>query len=288
MRHWRLWTDAPLMIRYAIQSLKHQLLWRVLRRRTILAVAPEFGVRLRVAAADAVGRRIYKRGSLDAERTRHLLHHVPWADGDVILDIGAHIGWYSLCLDRNVAAAVRILAFEPNAENRALLQSNVQLNGASRVTVVDRAVSDRAGTQRLYLYAKKNQGRHSLLPIHDGEIEEVKSVALDEYLPSVGVDPERVAFMKLDIEGGELQALRGAGTLVGVVPRLLLEFSPGLMRRAGQEPRELLDMLFGAGYTAWDVDGTAPVQASRSDLESAQDQRDHLWCLAGAWQAERR
>ena len=266
----------------ALRQLQYQFLWRVLGRRTLLAPAPEFGLHMRISPGDAVGRHIYKHGEHDAARTRFVLHRIPWTDGDAFLDIGAHIGWYSLALARNVPAGIRVVAFEPDTQNRELLRQNVELNGARAVTIVDRAVSDHAGTERFYRYARKNQGRHSLLPINEGDVVEVECVTLDATLPRLGIAPARVALAKLDIEGGELQALRGGRSLLGAAPRLLLEYSPRLMRQAGQDPAELLDLLHGAGYTAWDIDSDRPRIIARNELEAVADQRDCLWCLAGA------
>jgi FkbM family methyltransferase len=220
----------------------------LLLRKYLVARAPAFGLRLRFRIEDAIGRWIYKRGSYEAELTDYIAHRVEFADGDVFLDVGANIGWYSLILARTARARIRILAFEPDPLNFALLSENVRLNGCDAVRPIPKAVADVEGTKTLYRYANKNLGRHSLLPINDKGTVEVQTVTLDAFLAREGIDPRRVAFMKVDVEGYEFPVLTGAGKLLETVPVVLCEYSPGYMRRGGMEPQALLALFHEKGF----------------------------------------
>jgi len=264
---------------YYVQTAKHLFQRHVLRRDVITAHAPEMGLVFRVLIRDAMGRRIYKRGMLDAELTRWLVRHVRLADGDVGLDVGANVGWYSLCLERHAVGDCRIYAFEPDEVNHALLSENVAINRARRIVPVRKAASDGPGTRTLYLYDPKNTGRHSLLPVNTAGEREVEAVTLDGFLAGEGIDPGRVRFLKLDVEGHELSVLEGARSLLGKVPVVLMEYSPRTMREAGLDPRRLLGLLADSGYRPNVVREGALAPIDPAALEGSENQGDHLWTL---------
>jgi FkbM family methyltransferase len=65
--------------------------------------------------------------------------------GDVVYDVGANIGWYSLLAARGVGATGEVVAFEPSIVNAACVQENAATNGMGNVTVIPAAVTDRDG-----------------------------------------------------------------------------------------------------------------------------------------------
>src|SRR3989441_179951 len=77
------------------------------------------------------------------------------AAGDVVVDVGAHIGRYAL---RAAARASKVIAVEPDPSNFSLLERNVRLNGFSNVDLVPQALSSRGGIQALWLAANENRG----------------------------------------------------------------------------------------------------------------------------------
>ena len=72
--------------------------------------------------------------------------------GDVVLDLGANIGYFTLILPRLVGEEGKVFAFEPDPENFALLKKNVEINSYQNVVLVQKAVSNRNGKATLYLY----------------------------------------------------------------------------------------------------------------------------------------
>lgn len=139
--------------------------------------------------------------------------------GDVVVDVGAHIGLYTLEAARATGGGGTVHAFEPSSENYALLSSNVEGNGYRNVVLHQLAVSDRADTAHLSL-SRDNTGDHTLVR-QGGAGEVVTTTTLDV----VFAGP--VDVLKMDIQGSEPAALRGAAaTLERSDLVLFLEISP--------------------------------------------------------------
>lgn len=171
-------------------------------------------------------------------------------EGSVALDIGANIGYYTLLLARRVGDRGHVYAFEPERQNFALLAKNVGINGYRNVTLINRAVSDRTGTEALFL-GKDNLGDHRIYDSHDGrDAVRVESVRLDGYF--AGFDRE-IALVKMDIQGAEYRAVKGMESLLTRNPAVVLvtEFWPGGLARSGIEPQAYLDLLSGLGFASF-------------------------------------
>jgi len=198
-----------------------------------------------------VGRHLYKYGAHESATTDYLKNTLKFDNGDVVFDIGANIGWFSLIFDRLCASkSVDIFSFEPDPTNVALLRENISRNRASRVRVQQLAVADVEDTLQLHLYRKSNLGRHSLLDIHKGETVDVKTVILDRFWEAQGLGTRTPRFIKMDIEGFELMALRGASGVLRRCPMVMLEYSPAYMKSASIVPGDLIDLMLGHGFFA--------------------------------------
>jgi len=219
----------------------------ILRRPFLTARIPDFGFRLRVHTNDVIGRHLYKYRRYEPEVARCLMEHVRFNAGDVVLDVGANIGWYSLLIEKLAPVPIDILAFEPDPDNFALLTENIRSNSLGRVTPIQAAAGPEPAQQLLYRYAKGNAGRHSLLPINDGTPVRVDTVRLDQAWAERGLGSRVLRLMKIDVEGYELRVLEGAGELLARCQWLLAEYSPGFMRRGGMDPADLVSLLEGHG-----------------------------------------
>ena len=210
--------------------------------------------------------------------------------GDVVLDLGAHVGYFTLIAARCVGAEGRVYAFEPEPSNYRLLQSNVVRNGYRHVITVPLAVSDRSGTAELRTSGLDN-GQHSLYATGRPERRRqlVRTIRLAEFLATEGI--ARVDWIKMDLEGAEEAALRGLGTWLQECPalRMVLEFCPIVLRAAGTDPLALLDGLRGCGFRffLYDAQGTYPLDdAGCRRLLAHLDQPGsykNLLCIKGAW-----
>ena len=180
----------------------------------------------RCSIRDVLGRHLYKYGMHEPENSEFLLKAIKLGDKDVAIDIGANLGWYSVLLNRVSESGSLVFAFEPDPNNFELLEFNVTKNDCSNVKAFNKAISNKSETLSLYKYPEKNLGRHSLLPQKGAQEIEVNTVCLDEFL-----DAElhsKVKFIKIDIEGYEFYALRGAIDILKCCPMVMMEFSPHL------------------------------------------------------------
>lgn len=129
--------------------------------------------------------------------------------GDVVLDIGANIGYFTILAAKAVGTAGKVFSFEPEPTNFKYLSKNIEVNGFSNAMPFRKAVSEKAGTSELFVcdydsghhtinqfdgIGAYSRGRHS--EVHSIPIE---LVAIDEFLRD---KTDRVDVIKMDVEGG--------------------------------------------------------------------------------------
>ena len=143
-------------------------------------------------------------------------------EGMTVIDIGAHIGYYSLYFAKCVGPSGHIFSFEPVPENLALLRKNVRLNQVSWVqTFSDALYSCTKNISFAVPDESANSGEGSLVQHRPGRRILVHAVALDSFCCSAGIRPDVV---KMDVEGAELEVLLGArDTIERCSPKLLIE-----------------------------------------------------------------
>jgi FkbM family methyltransferase len=164
--------------------------------------------------------------------------------GDVIVDVGAFLGYFAL-LGVNAASRGRAYAFEPDPRDFPWLSHNIEANGLSdRVQALPTALSDRPGWVTFYL-AQEDQTQSSVYPLtNHGRSVQVEAVTLDAFLGDTLPD-----IVKIDVEGAELQALEGmTRSIQRGRPLLFVEWNPGALIRAGAQPEILLRRLEELGY----------------------------------------
>jgi FkbM family methyltransferase len=190
---------------------------------------------------------ILRVGSWEPAETAWFLRVV--RPGDLIVDAGANVGYYTIIGSRLVGDKGRVYAFEPEPESFALLQENVRLNGLSNVVLERKALSNRTGKLRLFI-APLNKGDHRIYQ-PEGESRasvEVEAVRLDEYF----ADQERgIDLIKMDTQGAEGLILEGmTGLLEGRTdrPTLFMEFWPYGLSAMGTEADALLQTLESYHY----------------------------------------
>jgi FkbM family methyltransferase len=126
------------------------------------------------------------------------------SDTDVVLDIGAHIGVFTL-LASKAASKGRVYSFEPIPENYELLKENIALNGSSNVVAVKSALSNETGYRDIWL-SDANTGGHSFYRQKAGDrTVTVEVVTLEEVMKQHRIS--HADFMKMDCEGSEYDIL---------------------------------------------------------------------------------
>jgi FkbM family methyltransferase len=172
--------------------------------------------------------------------------------GDTFLDVGANIGYYTLIAARIVGPEGRVFAFEPDPVNFELLRKNVEANGHSNVTLVNKAVSDRGGTLRLFVN-EANRGDHRIYDSRDGRRSlSIQAVALDGFFKKLD---RKIQFIKMDIQGAEARALEGMKGLIrsNRPLKLVTEFSPGSLKLCGSDPAKYLKSLQKLGFRVREI-----------------------------------
>ena len=144
-------------------------------------------------------------------------------DNFLVFDIGAHIGYYTAILS-SLSQGGKIIAFEPDRENLKYLKKNVEENSLNNVTIIEKAVSSKVGQSSFY--RDVNTGRTSSLETdawHPNAVqirqEIVNTTTLNEAAAQYGVPN----FIKCDVEGHEVDVLKGAIEVLPNKPILFLE-----------------------------------------------------------------
>ena len=165
--------------------------------------------------------------------------------GMKVFDLGANAGFYTLAFARLVGDGGHVWAFEPLAENVRNLQRHVALNVLANVTVVQAAVSDRAGVAGFDRSVNNSSGH---LAPGGGDL--VRTIALDDFCDQAVIDCPDV--IKFDIEGGESAALLGAAQLIAQGKATIL-----LALHGREQEKKCLSILQDARYVLEYLDGEA-------------------------------
>ncbi|NRB70381.1 MAG: FkbM family methyltransferase [Xanthomonadales bacterium] len=248
----------------------------VLRKRELLAQRLPLGMQLEVHVPDDVGRRIYKYQVHEPWYLQWLEEQRAPARGELALDVGANIGWYSVLFHRLSAGRLRVHGFEPDPVNHALLRRNLQRNGIHDAELSALALGAEDGQATLYQHGVKNLGKHSLQPLTSAAgTTRVAVTTLDGYLAARGWDQTPIWIMKLDVEGHEPAVLAGAREALGQTRALMLEYSPELHRP--EAASAMLEQLQAEGFRpSLYTDGSWQPSSIRR-LAALQTQRDTLW-----------
>lgn len=179
--------------------------------------------------------------------------------GDVVADVGANNGFTGVLFARSVGPSGRVVGFEPSPTNLEAARQNIRLNAISNFELVPAAVGATGGKVSF----DPGFGNGS---VATGGPIEVPLVTLDEYFGDTGVD-----FLKIDIEGYELEALRGARRLLARRPALAIEIHVALYPDRERQILELFGMLDLPAYEAGiqlEVDG--PLEPFDASIHTAQ------------------
>jgi len=191
-----------------LHSLSHRILPPDQRVRMQVQAGPARGIYLELSPRTG---HAYFRGEPEIETQKVVVERLK--PGMVFYDLGANIGYFSLLAARLVGSVGQVFSFEPDAEVVVRLRDNIQLNGCSNITVVEAGVwsasqdvcfvsSDASSPER-------GTGKFGAAEKH-AEGTPTRCVALDDFIQSAP-PPDGI---KCDVEGAELEALRGAESLL--------------------------------------------------------------------------
>jgi FkbM family methyltransferase len=191
----------------------------------------------------------------------------------IVLDVGAHHGFYTLLASKKVGPAGRVLAFEPSPRERKKLLRHLRLNHCTNVKIWDCALGRREGTADLFVVDGAETGCNSLRPpnaLQPTTTLPIRVLSLDECLKQDGI--EHVDFVKLDVEGAEIEVLNGATRLLDRQPRPVLLCEVQEIRTApwGYPAKAIIDFLRQRGFqwfSASDVQSLKPIPSDQTEFD---------------------
>jgi FkbM family methyltransferase len=180
---------------------------------------------------------------------------------DIIVDVGANIGYYTLIFSKLTGKGGKVFAFEPSNSNFKILNENIRINKYSDVVVtINKAVSDKEEQMNLYLN-DENHGMNRIFKSNayapkTNHVERIETIRLDSFFDKL--QSLKVDFVKLDIEGSEYGAIKGMQKIIDNNKKLALmtEFHPSSITEYGIVPRQFLELLYSFGFNIWSLDRT--------------------------------
>ena len=190
--------------------------------------------------------------------------------GMTVVDVGAHHGLYTLLASKRVGRAGRVISFEPSPRERKRLRRHLLVNRCRNVVVQSCALGEERREADLFLVEGREDWCNSLREpqIDDRTVKvRVQVERVDDVLARLGIG--RVDFIKLDVEGGELSLLEGAGgTLAASRPVILAEVQDRRTRPWGYAAREIIDFLIRENYSWFALTANNNLQPVSSQLKT--------------------
>ncbi|MDQ6949579.1 MAG: class I SAM-dependent methyltransferase [Actinomycetota bacterium] len=231
--------------------------------RVTIENGPAFDVVIDPRVGDQVTLALSMGHSLDQTLVDLMLQLI--GPGDRILDLGAHVGTFSLAA---AAVGAQPLAIEASPENASLLRASAARNGFTNLTVVEAVASDAPGEVRFHAHGPWGQvsvgGDETDA---EGSMTTVAAVTIGDLLETFGWSP--LSFVKMDVEGWELQVLKGMGGLLGhpLAPPLLYECNGHTLWPYGAKPEDLIAAVEALGYSSYMVDQGRLIPATSDEFQ---------------------
>ncbi|WP_236622282.1 FkbM family methyltransferase [Novipirellula maiorica] len=207
------------------------------------------GMEMNLGVVDVIERTLRTTTEWDPIVEKTLLNCLQ--PGHVFFDVGANIGYFSLLASRLVGDSGRVVSFEPSARALSKLTAHLCLNRCSNVTVCSQAMGESVHTEQLHWAPESNIGGSTIArgKPSQGYSESIFIRRLDDVADEMQLAPDLI---KLDIEGFELFALRGAQKLLAEHhPTVVCELTNQFLHDHGQSGSEMLCLMRDLGYEAW-------------------------------------
>ncbi|MFH1170778.1 MAG: FkbM family methyltransferase [Candidatus Vogelbacteria bacterium] len=166
-------------------------------------------------------------------------------DKEVILDIGANIGYYALLESRLTGSSGIVYALEPVSNNYRLLIKNIEINNVKNIKAFKLAAGQKSGEDYIFV---ANKGNISSFVFNDQvsytKKEKVKVVRIDDFVREKNITPTMI---RMDVEGYEKEIVKGMVSTLLKTPKLLIEMHPHIMKEP--ELVEMFSIIEQSGYT---------------------------------------
>lgn len=185
----------------------------------------------------------------------HLMAQVK--SGDIVADVGAHVGLYTIALAKRVAPNGKVIAFEPSSETFKALQAHIELNAVQTQTCLIQAVVGSQKQSVAFNVSKDSQSHVSSVITDDTQV--VPCLPLDDLFLDQSLD-----ILKIDVEGYEEEVLKGGINLLQDTQRspslIYVEVHPYAWSTIGTTSTSLLNLLHQCHYKVSFLDGTSATQ----------------------------
>ena len=184
------------------------------------------------------------------------------AKGDTVFDIGANVGWYTTLISNLIGQSGKIYAFEPIPQNFKNLTKALELNNcADNVILFNNLCGEKVGVGSIYEFPNLHPGLCSAKPIvNQKKIEhKIKIVVLDEVIKKFEI--ERIDFIKIDVEGAELEVLKGCITALKnkLINSIMIEVNEERSSAFGYSFQSVFDLIYtSAPYEVYKINSYIP------------------------------
>jgi FkbM family methyltransferase len=255
---------------------------RLIWRRLTLSAKSSFGARFEVCFPDMVQSCLYFFGVWEPVITKYVLDRLD--EGDIFIDVGANVGYYTLLASRRVGTSGRVFAIEAASRTYSKLLQNLSQNDARNVTAFHLAVSDAPGRVPVWLNNEGDLAGTTTLS-HVGErrkaltlVETVEARPLQHIIDVQTIRKAR--FIKIDVEGAEWAVVKSLAELLKTVSpqtEFIVEVNGGLVRRSGGTTDALLGYFAAAGFEAFVIENRYDANFFASKVRQVQLQPLGEW-----------
>jgi FkbM family methyltransferase len=212
------------------------------------------GINMELDGRDLVTQTILMNGMWEAQETAFLNNNLK--PGDVFVDVGAHVGYYTLLAAKLVGETGKVIAVEPNPPTIVRLEKDIALNPFKNILVQKVACTDKETTLKFFQASLENTGNSSMSQSNAKDSTEitVQGVPLDKIVQDLGI--QRVDMVKIDVEGGEMSVLGGMTNIIATYhPKFAIELKDDLLKNMGSSLAAAKALFIGNGYTLQAFDG---------------------------------
>jgi FkbM family methyltransferase len=193
-------------------------------------------------------------GKYETIETKILQHLANGAE--LVVDIGANVGYYTVELAKSLGSSGQLLGFEPVEQSFSQLRKNVKLNNIeNKVRIFQTGLSNSVSETQIFLPRKSGSSAASLRNLHPEEEYEsqiINTTTLDNVFETLGASD--CDLIKIDVEGGELQVIEGGiATIKRFKPIIFAELLRKWSEAFSYSPNNVLQILQNIGYSCWGV-----------------------------------
>ena len=230
---------------------------------------------------EAVSSAMFTEGIWEPEETKFLEENL--RPGMVFVDVGAHIGYYTVLASSLVGSTGKVFAFEPDPGNFAFLQRNVAVNHCQNVLANQKAVSASSGKSLLHR-SSGNFGDHRTYEPLGETVQQagtkrsavtVEAISLDDYFAA---NPIGIDFLKMDIQGSEYDAFIGMRRTLqqNSAVTILTEFWPTGFKQADVLPSAFLNEVRACGFKICRLEQGRVLESSDADILNSLSGDDYM------------